>query len=330
MNLKYLSFTDKGNLLAKKLAETLGGESERCGEYHSLSEWTKENFYKAEGLVFVGAVGIAVRAIAPFLQNKGTDPAVVVVDEGGKFAIPVLSGHLGGANDLARKICRVCGAVPVITTATDVNDVFAVDEWAKRQGCVVENIHKIKEVSGQLLRGKEVTVRSDWTVKGERPPHVVFSKEEQADVCLSIRKQRNDGLHLIPRIAVLGIGCRKGTSMEKIEAAFRTLLQKTDIHEKAICLVASIDLKKEEQGLLEFCKAHDFPFCIYPAEELQQAEGDFTPSAFVERVTGVDNVCERSAVLGGGLLYQKKMVGDGVTMALSLRLYQPDWRWKDE
>lgn len=326
MKLAYLSFTEKGERLAKKLANTLGGEAERCEK--NLSEWTEKQFSKAEGLVFVGAVGIAVRAIAPFLRQKAEDPAVVVVDEGGNFAIPILSGHLGGANDLARRIAAVCGAVPVITTTTDVRGVFAVDSWAKKQGCSVVNVEKIKEISGKLLAGEPVRLQSDFAIAGNPPKGILFT-EGDSDVRVTLSPNAGEALHLVPKIAVLGIGCRKGTPLEKIEGTFRVFLQNCDVHEKAIALVTSIDLKKEEAGLLAFCKQHGFPFQTYSAEELRQAEGEFTPSAFVKQVTGVDNVCERSAVLGGGRIYQKKYSGDGVTMALALCPFQPDWRWQD-
>lgn len=330
MKLAYLSFTEKGTQLANKIAESFGGTVERCNVNYSLSGWTEKYFHEADGLIFVGAAGIAVRAIAPFLKSKVTDPAVIVVDECGKYAIPILAGHLGGGNDLVRKIGTVCGASPVITTATDINGVFAVDEWAKRQNCHLDHIHKIKTVSGKLLAGKEIRIRSEWEITGEPPEHVIFVDDEIYDVCLSISPKKEDALHLIPKIAVLGIGCRKGTPMENIEETFGAFLEQTDIHEKSICMVASIDLKKEETVLLKFCENHGFPFVTYTVEELQQAEGNFTPSAFVKSITGVDNVCERSAVLGGGVLYQKKFVGNGVTMALALRPFQPNWRWQDE
>ena len=109
-----------------------------------LSEWTAENFQKSDALIFIGAVGIAVRAIAPHCKSKATDPAVIVLDERGRFSIPILSGHLGGANDLAKKLASICGAVPVITTATDIEGVFAVDEWAKAQNCHVLEPGRIK------------------------------------------------------------------------------------------------------------------------------------------------------------------------------------------
>ena len=145
MSRAYLAFTAKGEALARRLAEALPGSVSRCGGDVTLKGWTAEHFAQDEALIFVGAVGIAVRAIAPHCKSKTTDPAVVVVDECGRFAVPILSGHLGGANDLARAIAAVCGAVPVITTATDANGLFAVDEWAKAQGCaVLEAVHQGK------------------------------------------------------------------------------------------------------------------------------------------------------------------------------------------
>ena len=138
MTCAYLAFTSKGLALARKLAAAQPGAVARCGENGvTLANWTAAQFAQSDAIVFVGAVGIAVRAIAPHCRSKATDPAVVVLDECGRFAIPLLSGHLGGANDLARRLAKACGAVPVITTATDANGVFAVDEWAKHQHCLV-------------------------------------------------------------------------------------------------------------------------------------------------------------------------------------------------
>ena len=157
----YLAFTAKGLALAQKLAAAYPGSVARCGheagQVH-LADWTARQFAGSDALVFVGAVGIAVRAIAPHCQSKAQDPAVVVLDECGRFAVPILSGHLGGANDLARALAAVCGAVPVITTATDANGVFAVDEWAKHQNCTVLEPERIKLVSGALLAGKNGAV----------------------------------------------------------------------------------------------------------------------------------------------------------------------------
>lgn len=331
MKLSCIAFTEKGKRLADTLAAALGGEAVRCGEPMRLSEWTAVHFQTGNGLIFVGAAGIAVRAIAPYVQDKAADPAVVVVDEAGRFAIPVLSGHLGGANDLARAIGRACGAVPVLTTATDVNGVFAVDEWAKRQNCVISDVEKVKEVSGLLLAGGTVRVRSDWPIAGDPPPGVCVTAEKDHHVLLSVRTGGRDVLRLVPRVAVLGVGCRRDTPRDAIEAALTAMLGRSSLHEQAICAVATIDLKKNEPGLLAFCAAHGWPLYTYSAAQLQKAGGSFTASAFVERVTGVDNVCERSAVLAaGGPIRGEKAAGNGVTTAVALKPYQPDWRWRDE
>ena len=333
MKLSYLAFTDRGMALAETLAAALGGETMRCGRPLKLDAWTAAEFSKADGLVFVGAAGIAVRAIAPHVRSKTSDPAVVAVDECGQFAVPLLSGHLGGANDLARSVAKVCGAVPVITTATDANGVFAVDEWAKRQGCAVLNAERIKLVSGALLAGKPVRVRSPWPIVGEPPAGVIPVESGPCDVALDVCGGAEEALRLVPGIAVLGVGCRRGTSCETLEAAFAALLRKTGLAASAVCAAATIDLKQDEAGLLEFCARHGWPLRTYTAAELQAAQGEFTSSEFVSRVTGVDNVCERAAVLAageGGMLRWTKQAGGGVTMAVALRPFAPTWRWQDE
>ena len=331
MTVRLLAFTERGFALARRLGEALEGEALRCGAPLGLADWTAAAFAEAEALVFVGAAGIAVRAIAPHVRHKAQDPAVVVVDEGGRFAVPLLSGHLGGANGLARRIAALCGAEAVITTATDVRGLFAVDEWAKRQNCRVENPEAIKRVSGKILSGGQAGVHSPWPIEGPPPPEVCLAEEADCDVLLTVRRTEGDCLRLIPAAAVLGVGCRRGTRQETLEAAFQRLLADSGLHPLAFRKACSIDLKREEPGLLAFCAAHGLPFETFPAQALQRAEGAFSPpSDFVRSVTGVDNVCERSAVLGsGGTLYWKKQAGNGVTMAVALAPVSTDWRWND-
>ena len=298
MSRAYLAFTAKGEALARRLAEALPGSVSRCGGDMTLKGWTAEHFAQDEALIFVGAVGIAVRAIAPHCKSKAADPAVVVVDEGENFAVPLLSGHLGGANALARALAKACGAVPVITTATDVNGLFAVDLWAKAQNCAVLEPERIKRVSGALLAGQTVRYWSPWPVAGETPAGVKKADApEAADFALTLTPQ-GGALHLVPCIGVLGVGCRRGTTAQQLEEAFAA-----------------------------FCKDHGWPITFYPADELRAVPGQFTPSAFVASVTGVDNVCERSAVkASGGMLLLPKTAGGGVTLALAVRPFAPDWR----
>lgn len=327
MKLAFLAFTEKGFALAGSLAQALGGSVMRCGKPDSLSDWTKKHFANDDGLVFVGAVGIAVRAIAPYIEKKWKDPAVVAVDECARFAVPLLSGHLGGANRLARAVSEVCGAQAVITTATDVNGVFAVDEWARCQGLSVIDPQHIKVISGKLLAGGSVKVHCPYPVAGECPAGIEIAETLPADVAVSIRQEKAV-LSLAPKTVVLGVGCRKGTPQSTIESVLERFLQENRLRPESICTVASIDLKKEEPGLIAFCRSHGWEFQTCTAEELRQVAGEFTPSAFVRQITGVENVCERSAVFasGGGLLI-KKFAADGVTMAAAEKPLQLDWNW---
>ena len=326
MRVRLLSFSDQGEALAARLAAALGGAADRGVP---AGAWAARYFDAADALVFVGAAGIAVRSVAPHIKSKATDPAVVAVDEGGRFAVPLLSGHLGGANDLARRIGEICGAAPVITTATDVRGAFAVDEWARRQNCALLEPERILPVSARVLRGDTVTVTSDWPIAGDCPPGVAVG--EKGDILLSLRAEEGPALHLVPRIGVLGVGCRRGTARDAVETAFREFLAGCGLHGACVAAVCSIDRKAEEPGLLAFCADHGWPFRTFSAEELSRAEGDFSSSGFVAETVGVDNVCERAAVLGsGGRLIARKYAKNGVTMALAVRPYAPSWRWRYE
>ena len=224
---------------------------------------------------------------------------------------------MGGANDLTNRIAGLIGAVPVVTTATDGHGVFAIDSWAAKQGFFIMNPEKIKAVSGQLLDGKPVRFASPFPVLESLPKGFVRA-DENPDVVVDVRRPETDCLWIVPPFLTLGVGCRKNTPEEAIEAAFQKLLAKKGFSEKAFQQVCSIDLKAEEPGLLAFCKAHNLPFVTYSAQELEALEGEFTPSAFVSHVTGVDNVCERSAAKGsGGRVIVPKQAGNGVTMAVA-------------
>lgn len=327
MSCAYIAFTETGLKLAESLTFSHPGSISRSGKNGvKLSDWTAENFQKSDALIFIGAVGIAVRAIAPHCKSKATDPAVIVLDERGRFSIPILSGHLGGANDLAKKLASICGAVPVITTATDVEGVFAVDEWAKAQNCHVHEPERIKTVSSTLLAGKVAYYDSQWKIAGTQPENVFPADENhQADFSVTLHPQ-SDALHLVPKICVLGVGCKHGTSAEHIEATFKQFCKETGCAPQSICACASIDLKKDEPGLLEFCQNHDFNIHFYTAEELKKTSGEFTSSSFVQQITGVDNVCARAAVLAsGGELVIEKHIYSGVTFAVAAKPFTPDW-----
>jgi len=275
-------------------------------------------FNDVDAMVFVGSVGIAVREIAPHVRDKATDPAVVSIDELGKFSVPLLSGHIGGANDLALALAETIGATPVITTATDINKKFSVDAWAARKGLVIASLSRAKAVSAAILE-QNVPLKSDFSIVTNLPNGVVLADSGDMGIRISVFKDEpyERTLRLIPKVLHLGIGCRKGTPTEAIREAVERVLQEYNIDRRAIKCVASIDLKKEEAGLLEFCAEQKLPVQFYTAGELKAVPGDFTPSEFVQSITGVDNVCERSALVRAKELIVRKTAMNGVTVALA-------------
>ncbi len=327
---RLLAFTDAGLTLAQRIAALTDGEAQRCGnEVHEgpgLYDWTEEAFIGAKALIYVGAAGIAVRAIAPFLRSKAADPAVLVVDETGRYVIPILSGHLGGANSLALELAEKLGAEAVITTATDRHGVFAVDVWAKAQRCVIPDTACIKQVSGTLLRGGIVRFASDFPIQGNPPAGVEAGTMEDCDFAVTVYTPKREVLLCVPRILVLGIGCRKGIPVELLEERVQAVLQREGLHSAAIDKVCSIDIKQEEPGLLALCRKHGWELETFSAEQLRLVHGTFSGSGFVSETVGVDNVCERSAVLGsGGRLLVTKNAGAGVTVAVACADFHPSW-----
>ncbi|MBQ7261659.1 MAG: precorrin-4 C(11)-methyltransferase [Lachnospiraceae bacterium] len=313
----------------------------RGGGDLSVDKWVRDNFYDAEALVFVAAAGIAVRAAAPYIRSKACDPAVIAVDERGENVIPLLSGHLGGANALAEKIAGITGGRAVITTATDINGCFAVDEWAKRQGLGIINPEMIKTVSSAVLKGERIFFESICPIgegmEDERPADGLFRYvlSAEGELCTAGKEafKGMDGplvrigvidtekpcLKLCPKIGYLGIGCKKGIKKEQIEEAFLQFIRETGLFPEAVREASSIDLKSDEEGLIDFCRDRGLPVRFYTAEKLNALEGEFSSSGFVKETTGVDCVCERSAVLSAnGALYIRKHVCGKVTFALAL------------
>ena len=269
-----------------------------------------------------------------------------MIDENARFVISLLSGHAGGANRLCRLFAQALDAQPVITTATDGRGLFAVDTYASENGLALSDRALAKEISARLLAGETVSFYADklngcrfpvQKLNGCRFPvqvsaygQGVTESEERscADIILSVRREPGDpekALYLIPRIVTLGIGCRRGTPAEAVAKAAQEILRRSGVFREALSGVASIDLKRDEAGLLAFAKEWDLPLSFFTADELASARGQFSSSAFVREVTGVDNVCERSAVLfagENGRLLAGKESGGGVTAALGIRGYE--------
>ena len=332
-----------------------------------------EYFEQVDAIVFVTASGIAVRSVAEHLTHKSQDPAIVCMDECGKHVISLVSGHAGGANALTQMLADVMWATPVFTTATDVEGQFSIDDYAREHNFVVTDWAKAKTISAEVLAAGAKPVWVDEAEKNaceickEQKSTGIDVGEIENDVCenevdgcenrVDVCGNRNDvqrlkigsyqvtvtprdiltdakTLQLVPHCIVAGIGCKKGTSADKINRAVQDAFAKAGLRMEALCAVASIDLKKEEAGLQEFCAARKVPFETYTAEELRAVPGTFSASEFVTGVTGVDNVCERSAVkfasehgvssgellrkqVNDGELLLRKQAHEGVTVALA-------------
>jgi Cobalamin biosynthesis protein CbiG len=337
MKIQLAAFTKNGGMLCLRLQQSLNREGHDAEGFSkadivglkplviSLDEFTREAFSVCDAVVFIGAAGIAVRAAAPYIKSKDSDPAVIVIDERGKYVIPVLSGHIGGANRLSEEIASLIGAEAVITTATDINGKFSVDTWAVGLGCRIANIDKIKDISSTILNGEQVGVYSDFPVEGDLPENMVISQKTRVGICISseYKPYYKSTLHIIPRQYVLGIGCRRDTKYEVLLDFIKFILETNSIPQEEIEAIASIDLKKNEEALLRLSREWKIPFYTYTASELSQVPGVFSESCFVKEVTGVDNVCERAAVKAhNGLLKVKKISRDGITAAVSKK----EWR----
>ena len=332
------ALTPQGARLARGLARELKadlflpGKLAGVGEqaFDSLPELIGDIFHHYGGHVFITACGIAVRAVAPLLRGKTRDPAVVVMDQLGRHAVSLLSGHLGGANDLARRAAAFTGGDAVITTATDSAGLPSLDLLARDSGLVIENIEGVKAVNAGLLAGSVVQVfdpdnrlvvpaghcrRFEWVaaphlLEPGRPAVVVTWRETPLPAgCLALR----------PRVVVAGVGCRKGVPGQEIAGAVRQALASRGVAVKSLAALASIEAKRHEPGLVEAARDLGAELVFFPAGRLAAVQAP-TPSPMALKHMGVESVCEAAAMLATGAdrLLLDKTKTRTVTVALAL------------
>lgn len=335
MKLAVFAFTRKGCGLALRCREALQPGQCRMVTMEKfglpgfepyappLSRCMQEYFSWADQILFIGSTGMAVRAIAPWVRDKKHDPGVLVADEGGTFVISLLSGHIGGANDLTRQLAAAIGAQSVITTATDVEKKFSVDAWAASRGLHIGSMALCKAVSAAILEG-DVPICAEFPLPEALPGGLVTGEKGALGIYIGTegRTPFEKTLVLTPRVLTLGIGCRRGTEEAAIASAVDAVLRAHGLPLEAVAEAASIDLKAQEEGLLAFCEHNRIPIRFYTAAELNAVPGDFTKSNFVSSVTGVDNVCERAAVKDGGALIVRKTACQGVTVAVGRKKWE--------
>ncbi|WP_017727730.1 cobalt-precorrin 5A hydrolase [Halalkalibacterium ligniniphilum] len=297
-------------------------------------------FQSYKGIIMIISLGAVVRMIAPLLKDKKTDPGVVVLDDKGEYAISVLSGHLGGANELTREVAENLGAIPVITTASDVQQTIPVDLFGKRFGWVWDSAEKLTPVSASVVNEEHVAVIQEsgeknwWTYDRPIPENIKLYESIQEALCAEpdaalVITHRNltenekliikNGVVYRPKVIVLGVGCNRGTSSQEIEKVILDTLAELNFSIKSVKAIATIDLKKDEIGLLEVVQKYNWDFAYYPAEHLNKAEIS-EPSETVFKFTGAYGVSEPAARLYSGakeLALVKKKSGN-VTISVAV------------
>ena len=309
---------------------------------NGLKKWCESVFFDSDALIFIGACGIAVRTIAPFLRSKAEDPAVLVADELGKNVISLLSGHLGGGNELTEYLAGKLMANPVITTASDVNRRIAIDVWAKKNHLVITDMKLAKAVAAQIVAGEKLPFYCDGNIHGQIPEELMLqytgheaknggrdAQEHTQNPAVAVSVYtgwESNVLRLVPKAVVMGIGCKKEKNCEEILRQANAVLQQYHIAPESICRIASIDMKAKEPGLIALAEEWSVPFETFSAKELQNVPGEYRASEFVEHITGVDNVCERAAMAALSEEEQsraeficRKTAANGVTIALVCR-----------
>ncbi|MGM1021152.1 MAG: cobalt-precorrin 5A hydrolase [Bacillota bacterium] len=291
-------------------------------------------FKQYNGIILFISLGAVVRMIAPILVDKKVDPAVVVIDDRGEHVISVLSGHLGGANELTRHVAAVLGARAVITTASDVQGTIPVDMLGRELGWVVDSFDKATPVSAAVVNEEPVALiqetgeRNWWRYDKPVPAHIKVyaslaeASQEPFNAALVVSDRMleseekeqflTNGVLYRPKSLVLGIGCNRGTALEELEAGVLDTLNELRLSVKSVRNIATIDLKKDEEGLLALCAKYGWELVTYTPSELNTVQLP-NPSETVFKYTGAYGVSEPSALLSSGAdhwLLEKKKSGN--------------------
>ena len=348
MDTAYFYLTEEGRKLSKKLSAVHPGDIFGKEDFKNK---LREAFSSYDYLVCIMATGIVVRILAPLIVHKTSDPGVVVMDQKGNYAISLLSGHLGGANDLARRMAQISGGQAVITTATDVAGELSFDSFAKAHNIAIENITSLKHISGALLSGHKVTVITDYhfpelkeiadagkmdiiakdmikdlkakamtgTVSGSVNVAVVI--DEGLVLPPEIASGFSAILYLRPRTICAGIGCKRNMEAAPIEAALRQVLEEEKLSPLSLKCISTIPLKSDEPGIVTTARHLKVTLKIIPTEEIEKLDTEalnIRGSDFVAAQTGVVSVSTASSYLasGKGEILRDKAKFKGITVAL--------------
>ena len=335
MKLAIISVSNKGQELAYELKEILDSDSTiiKCDLYHKdVKNHFPILFYEYDAIIAIMASGILIRSIAPLVESKLSDPAVVNIDDNGKFVISTLSGHLGGANDLAIKISKLINATPVITTSTDVNNKLGIDVLARDLYLSIDKPEEILFFNKSILDGCEISLTVNPNKNFEYLFEYISNNDNEINVSIYYSSKVNldeilvsldeHELILKEKKIVVGIGCRRDKEYEKIHEGFMKTLNELKILPSRVNLLASAEIKKDEKGILELSEKMDIPVEFVEIDKLKLFESkDVSKSEFVYSKFGIYGVCEPSALIMAGFgskLIYKKTSYDGVTISVAV------------
>lgn len=333
MNWAVVTLTKGGTQQAKKVKRLLGDISL---DIYTLEKWADEEtivinknldefigsiFYSYDIILFIMATGIVVRSIAKYIVDKTTDPGILVMDEKGQFIISLISGHLGGANKASKLLADKIGGQPVITTASDVNGLIAVDTLAEELECCISSMDNAKKVTALIVNNEPVRIESDINIDIKLPDNIVTEGEAKGTIYITNKLLNINHMYqvqLIPKNIIIGIGCRAGTSSKAIINAIDEALRSLNIDCRSILHFATVDVKQNETGIFEAAEHYKTIVKIVGREEIKAIESKFQCSEFVRKAIGVGAVCEPCAELTatrGHFLMRKKSYG-GITLSI--------------
>jgi len=344
MNIAIISLTKGGYKLALKISKNYD-KSKIFSKYHeedgdiisienNFKRIVGEIFSEFDFLVFIMSTGIVVRTVAPLLVSKISDPGIIVIDEMGNNVISLLSGHIGGANELALEISKFLGSNPVITTASDVKGKIAIDLFAKKNDLFIKSMKDAKDIAAIIVNDGNIKFKEVESIKYDEKfieeNREFFDDNISADgyVIISnriITKFEKTFLHLIPKNITVGIGCRRGITFERIKSSLDDALKNLNLDIKSLKQIATVDVKKDEQGIWQLCQYLGIPLKIVDRSDIKLVENKYEISQFVKKQIGVGVVCEPCAELSsnrpGRFLLRKKSY-DGITIAIWEEIYE--------
>ncbi|AGK96209.1 cobalt-precorrin 5A hydrolase [Clostridium pasteurianum] len=358
MKIAVISLNNKGDIIAERIGKSIDIDlySKTKIKEFNINNITKELMKEYEAVIFLSSTGIAVRSIAPYIKSKDIDPAIIVIDVLGKYVISLLSGHLGGANALSIKLAEIVGALPVITTATDILKVKAPDIIALENNLIIDSLKDAKEISALLVDGKKVAFVDDKNeidlpegyinLEDKLESYRLMNSDDHSncrlhtkEVSLKKEKEQINGivyvtdkakiqgfnkaeynnqkkLKLIRRDVVLGIGCKKNYPAEKMIEQVCEKLEELNIDKRAVKYVATVEIKKDEKAILELNKALKGELKIFTREAIRKVQHKYKGSDFVEKSIGIRAVCEPCVELCGGILLTEKLSISGMTLCV--------------